>query len=109
MKQLDAYKKSLESVYNYFGFEEDWAVFPIDDRRKYYWKINAHEVNFYDSVKAYEEQDGNHSYTDELLYHSHYPKAIYDGKDYTAILVNTHVDGNKFLAIYDNSKQVGKG
>ncbi len=107
MKQLDEFNIAQQSIYDYFGFKEGWTVFPIDDRRKYYWENNATEVMFYDSIEAYKNQDGNHSYTDDILHHNSYPKAVYDGVEYTLIMVNTNVDGNRFLAIYDNSKKVG--
>ncbi len=31
---------------------------------------------------------------------------VYRGQDYTMISVDTHVDGNKFLQIFDNKKEV---
>ena len=106
MKLLNDYTEALEAIYDYFGFVEDWTVFPIDIRDEYYWKITAIEVTFYDSLKAYETDDGMHSYSNEIYYHRHYPKAIYVGKDYTLIMVDTHTDGNKFLAIFDNNKEI---
>ena len=108
MKQLDVCNDALEAVYDYFGFNEDWSVYPIDDRRDYWWEINAEEVHFFDSKEAYETEDGMHSYTDEILHHRFYPKAVYEGAEFTMIMVDTHTDGNRFLAIYDNSKRVGK-
>jgi hypothetical protein len=108
MKQLDDYNEAQKAVYDYFGFKEDWAVYPIDDRREYWWDMNATEVNFYDTKEAYETEDGMHSYSDEILHHRFYPKAVFEGAEFTLIMVDTHTDGNRFLAIYDNSKRVGK-
>lgn len=108
MKLLDNYNEVLDELYNYFGFEEDWTVYPIDDRRKYWWELDSSEVRFYDSKEAYEQQDDGHTYADEILNHRFYPKAVYEGLEFTMIMVDTHTDGNKFLAIYDNSKQVNK-
>jgi hypothetical protein len=104
MKELDSYNKALEAVYNYFGYKENWRVFPIDDRRNYWWRIDdlGCEVRFYDTKKAYEKEDDSHTYSDEILPQ----KGIYEGKDYTMILVDTHTDGNVFLAIYDNNKKL---
>lgn len=107
MKQLDTYNESLQAVYDYFGFREGCTIYPIDDRREYWWKSNAVEVEFYDSKEAYDEQDGNHTYSDEILHHRFYPKAVYEGAEFTMIMVDTHTDGNKFMAIYDNSKRLG--
>ena len=106
MKQLDDYNKAEAELLEYFGFKEGWTVYPVDDRREYWWELNAVEVRFYDSMAAKEQGDGHHTYTNEILYHAFYEKAVYEGQDYTMIMVDTHVDGNKFLAIYDNSKKI---
>lgn len=106
MQLLDTYNGILSKIYNYFGFKEDWAVFPIDDRRAYFWRLTGTDVIYYDSLEAYNKQDDGHTYSDEIMYHRFYPKAVYEGEDYTMVMVDTHTDGNKFLAIYDNSKRI---
>jgi hypothetical protein len=106
MKQLDDFNEAQEALYDYFEFKEDWTAYPIDDRRKFYWHMNAQEVKFYDNKEAFETQDDMHAYTDEILHDRFYPKAVYEGADFTLIMVDTHTDGNKFLAIYDNSKKI---
>jgi hypothetical protein len=106
MKLLDDYNTKLQEIYNYFGFREDWAVFPLDDARRYFWEMSDDEVTFYDTREAYETQDMAHAYSNEICNHRHYPKAVYEGADFTLIMVDTHTDGNKFLQIFDNSKRV---
>lgn len=106
MKQLDEYNKAETELFKYFGFKEEWAIYSVDDRREYYWKLNAVEVSYYDTKEAYDKQDGGHTYKDEILYHRFYPKAVYEGEEFTMIMVDMYVDGNKFLAIYDNSKKL---
>jgi hypothetical protein len=106
MQLLDTYNETLKAIYDYFGFQEDWAVYPIDDRRQYFWEIDATEVTFYDSLEAFENEDGMHTYSDEILRHRFYPKAVFEGAEYTLIMVDTHTDGNRFLAIYDNAKKL---
>lgn len=100
------YNQAKQELYDYFGFKDDWAVFPIEDRRRYWWSMTASDVTFYDSLEAYQKSDGDHTYSDSILHHRFYQKAVYPGKDYTLVMVDTHTDGNKFLAIYDNSKRV---
>lgn len=107
MKLLDDYNKALEKLLNSSGFKYGWTVYPIEDRREYWWKINSIEVVYYDSKDAYEKQDDTRTYSDEILHNRLYPKAVYETDGYTLIMVDTHVDGNKFLAIYDNSKKLG--
>lgn len=106
MKLLDDYSKTQESIYNYFGFKEGCKVYPIEDNRKYFWTIDSINVTSYDSIEAYKTGDGMQTYSDKILYLSGYPKAVYEGKEYTLIMIDTHTDGNKFLAIFDNSKQI---
>lgn len=106
MKALDAYNEALEEIYNYFGFKEDWAVFPIDDNREMFWRIiNEHTVRFSKTKELLDDEEGD-VYENEILHHRFYPKAIYEGPEYTMIMVDTHTDGNKFLQIFDNSKRV---
>jgi hypothetical protein len=45
-------------------------------------------------------------YCDEVYTQRHLPKWVYRGVEFTMICVDTHTDGNKFLAIYDNAKEV---
>ncbi len=106
MLQLDNYNAALQSVYDYFGFKEDWPVYPINDRRKYWWKIRAGEVKFYDNKEAHDKNEGDHTYSEDILQNRYYPKAVYKGEEFTLIIVDTHTDGNKFLSIYDNSKNI---
>jgi len=39
MNIIENYKKSLQAIYDHIGFEEDWVVYPIDDRTQMYWKL----------------------------------------------------------------------
>lgn len=113
MKELDDFLKAKEEVYSYFNFKEDWAVYPIDDRRKMFWAITGDTVHYAPSAEAlkqsldYEDGGGElpeESYSDAILGHRFYPTPVYKGKEYTAILVDTQCDGNIFLAIFANSK-----
>lgn len=109
MKLLDEYLKIQKQIYNYFGYIGDWVVIPIDDARNYFWYLTDCEVYFADTEKELWEQTGN-CYVNTISFYSFYtqrplPKWIYRGKDYTMVCVDTHTDGNKFLQIFDNSKE----
>jgi len=122
MKILNDYCKLQEEIYKYFGYVEDWVAYPIDDRTDYYWNLelenhgNPEDEGFYqsgdvfyaESKKFAEDRDGDEKdgYSNEIYHQRFLPKAVYEGKDYTMIVVDTHTDGNKFLAIYDNKKRV---
>jgi hypothetical protein len=109
MELLDQYFEIQKKIYEYFGYTEDWRVIPLDDARKYYWHITGdghgdqvrfakHEENLF----SFTVDDGysNDIYTQRFL-----PKWVYRGKDYTMICVDTHTDGNKFLQVFDNTKE----
>lgn len=106
MKLLDQYFKLQEEIYDYFGYKEDWCVFPISDSTEYFWALTERQVYFADTKEELESQSGNY-YSNEIYNQRFLPKAVYLGKDYTMILVDTHTDGNKFLQIFDNSLRQG--
>src|SRR5687768_12105882 len=108
MDLLDNYIELRDAIYQYFGFFEDWKAFPIDDNRQYWWEADeyAGKITCYDSLEAYKEQDEAHMYEFEILTHLFYPKSIYEGKEYTMIIIDTHTDGNQFLSIFDNAKKI---
>lgn len=111
MKKLDEYFKLQKEIYDYFGYKEDWVVIPIEDSREYFWELKQEldgsgEVSFWENklnVGKFTKTDGysNSIYTQRFL-----SKWVYVGKDYTMIVVDTQTDGNKFLSIFDNKKQV---
>jgi hypothetical protein len=105
MDIIDGYFKQLQEVYEYFGFKEDWVIYPLEDYRKYHWKIvNDEEVYFGEKDDVINET-GNH-YVNEIYKQRFYNQWIYRGEKYTMIFVDTHTDGNKFFAIYDNLKEL---
>lgn len=105
MNIFDEYFKLQQEVYDYFEFQEDWVVLPMDDRREHDWKIiNDKEVQY--GKKDDILNDTGEYYSDEIYKQRFYKKWVYRGKDYTMIMVDTHTDGNRFLAIFDNSKEI---
>jgi hypothetical protein len=105
MKLLDNYNKALEAIYEYFGYKEDWEAYPIDDAREYWWLIDHNHVIFFDSKEDFAVGDMDKSYENEIIRSLHQP-SIYQTRDYTMILVDTHADRNEFLQIFDNSKRL---
>jgi len=104
MKILDKYLELEKQIHEYFGYKEDWKVIPIDDAREYFWRFDGDNVHFADTEEELESEDGNY-YANELYRQRFLPKWFYEGEEYTMICVDTHVDGNKFLQIFDNSKR----
>lgn len=110
MELLDKYLELQNIIFDYFGYKEDWKAIPIDDARGYYWHLTGEEYG--DSVLFAKEKENVFEGTDEdgysnSIYTQRFlPKWVYRGEDYTMICVDTHTDGNKFLQIFDNSKEI---
>jgi len=114
MKMLKEYFELQEKIHDYFGYIEDWVVIPLDDATEMYWELRPSGFMMGDSVAFDEdpknllpenEERGefcqNPIYTQRFL-----PKYIYRGEDFTMICVDTRVDGNKFLQVFDNKKEI---
>lgn len=112
MKLLNDYLQKQQELFEYFGYVENWKAIPVDNATMYYWQLNGEgaggEVLFADTVEELESGDGN-SYSNEIYTQRHLEKWVYRGADYTMIVVDTHTDGNKFLQIFDNSKEITNG
>lgn len=110
MKLLSDYLFIKEVIHEYFGYVEDWVSIPMEDSREYYWYLEgeAHgdSVLYADTVEQLEDHDGGNYYSDEIYTQRFLKQWVFYGKDYTMVSCDTHVDGNKFLRIFDNSKRV---
>lgn len=87
-----------ERILAYFDYVEDWRVLPIDDRTGMTWHLRGEGPG----AVEYTDENGV-EFEDEIYTQRHLPKWVYRGADYTMVLVDTHVDGNQFLAIFDNA------
>jgi hypothetical protein len=106
MNLLKQYFKLQQEIYKYFGYVEEWQVLPIDDRTSFYWDVVIDEgsVRFSLVDPVVQELTENQLFEDELLIRPS-TGSTYHSNGYTMIAVDTRTDGNKFLAIYDNTKQ----
>lgn len=110
MKLLNEYNQKRKELFDYFGYVEDWVAIPVDDATMYYWQLTGE--GYGDTVRYAElledlhnEAKGNY-YVNEIYTQRFLPKWVYRGAQYTMVVVDTHVDGNKFLQIFDNEKEV---
>lgn len=113
MQLLQQYFELQEKIHQYFGYTEDWKVIPMDDSTIFYWKLTEYEdgtgyVRFHETEEALkpENEDEGKYYENEIHTQRFLPKLVYRAEDYTMICVDTHTDGNKFLQIFDNSKEI---
>lgn len=107
--KVENYFKLQNEIYEYFGYKEDWCVIPIENRLGHHWMVCGPEDIGSTSIVYSEEPftpehitNGTH-YSDTIYTQRFLPKWVYRTNDYTMICVDTHTDGNKFLAIFDNS------
>lgn len=111
MNIIDDFEKAKQAIYDHVGFVEDYVIYPIENRTEMYWKLvdncffGGKGVRF---AKTTDELNSNNDdfYEDQIYTQRFYKKWVYRGKQYTMIFVDTHTDGNKFFAIYDNNKEV---
>jgi len=107
MNELTNFFEAQAKVYEYFGYVEDWVVIPLNDCRAYYWYVDGEgpgTVHYADSEQDLLDQDGDY-YVNDIYTQRFLKKWVYRGKDFTMICVDTHIDGNKFLSVFDNSKE----
>jgi hypothetical protein len=107
MQLLTEFFEAQAKVFEFFDYVEDWRAIPLDDARKYYWRLNGEgpgEVQFANSEQELADQDGNY-YVNEIYTQRFLPKWVYRGDGYTMVCVDTRTDGNKFLQVFDNAKE----
>ena len=108
MELLNQYFEIQKQIYDYFGYVEDWVVIPLDDCTECYWYITDEqngEVVYAKTEEELKSETGDY-YANEIYTQRFLPKWVYRAKDYTMVCVDTHTDGNKFLQVFDNSKEV---
>ena len=103
-KLLDNYQKAEQALYDHVGFKEDWVIYPIRDSTDMFWSIEGDEVKYAEDMDRF-ESDGNY-YVDEIYTQRFYKKWVYRGEDLTMIFCDTHTDGMKYFAFFDNNKEI---
>lgn len=111
-EMLKAYFELQEKIYSFFGYKEDWKVIPLDDCTEMYWCCTTKNEKSHGKVLFCKEpltkeiiEYGDY-YEDTIYTQRFLPKFIYRTENYTMISVDTQTDGNCFLAIFDNTKEV---
>jgi hypothetical protein len=105
-KSIDEYFNLQEQIYKYFDYVEDWCVFPMEDKRSLYWIISDDIVFYCDrplTIQIMVDED----YYSAVIYKQRFlNKWVYRAENLTMVLADTQVDGNKFLMIFDNEKEI---
>lgn len=120
MTLLEKYEEALQALYDHVGFKEDWTYYPVNDESHRYWTTDGNQVFFgetahdltyfdelYEDMPPEERADGDASYSFVIHRDRFYPKHIFSGELYTAIICDTQTDGMKNLSFFSNDKKVG--
>ena len=112
MELLDEYLELQDKIFDYFGYVEDWCIYPLSDSRDFYWFLTGEgygdSVCFAETEEELINQTGNY-YEDGIYTQRFIPKWVHRGAEYTLILVDTYTDGNKLLSVFTNSMERPKG
>jgi hypothetical protein len=109
MKLLDDYLDLQTQIFDYFGYVENWRAIPLEDRREYYWILEGEgpgHVRYAETKEQLNDIDAGNYYEDSIYTQRFLEKWVYRKEGYTLICVDTHTDLNKFLAIFDNEKEL---
>src|SRR5579863_6289221 len=110
---LNGFFQIQKQLFDYFGYVEDYVKLPLRDDTDAYWLLQQNERGGGKVIYAPEEltpqlldrANPGTFYGDSIYTQRFLPKWVYRGRDFTMIVVDTHTDGNRFLAIFDNSKE----
>lgn len=112
MNILNHYFELQEEIYKYFGYVEDYRVIPLSDETLYFWWLNQSEdgtgVIWYADARFSVEliTAGENLYSAQIYTQRFLDKWVYRGAEYTMICADTRTDGNKFLMVFDNEKEL---
>ncbi len=107
MKLLDEYFDIQQKIFDFFGYVEDWRVIPLSDCRDKFWRLTGDgpgEVQYADTEDELKDESDNY-YVDDIYTQRHLPRWVYRGDGFTLVCCDPHIDGNKFLRVFDNSKE----
>lgn len=111
MKELTEYFGLQQKIFDYFGYKQDWVTIPLSDATDCFWHLSGEkhgDTCYYmeepftkENIKAGDVLFSGQIYTQRFL-----PKWVYRGPEYTMVAVDTQVDNNKYLMVFDNSKEL---
>ncbi len=117
---LNSYSQAEQRLFDYFGYVGNWRAIPVDDRTADYWLLQERGDGSGRGMVIYAPTELTLElllgpnldrlkvgtfYGSSIYTQRHLKRWVYRGKDYTMICVDTHCDGNQYLAIFDNAKE----
>jgi len=108
---LKKYFELQKKIFNYFGYKEDWRVIPLEDNTEDEWLLKKNEdgsgkVFYHEKLNNPEIASKGEFYSSVIYTQRFLSKWVYRAKDFTMICIDTQCDGNKFLAVFDNKKEI---
>jgi hypothetical protein len=108
--KINEYFDLQKEIYNYFGYQEDWVTIPLDYNLDSYWMLTGDKerdarVVWSDEPLTKESIESGKIYSGVIYTQRFLPKWVYRTDDFTMVSVDTRCDGNKFLMVFDNSKE----
>lgn len=105
MDVLKSFTEARKALYDHVGFVEDWVIYPIEDNSDMFWELRKDCVIYSESKMEVINEDGDY-YRDTIYTQRFYDKHVYEGKKYTLVFCDPHVDGMKWFRIFDNEKRI---
>lgn len=108
---LKSYFEIQRQLYDAFGYQEDWVVIPVSDETANYWMLTGDREKqgsvaySPDPLTRESIEDGGALYSADIYTQRHLPKWVYRTETHTMVCADTRTDGNKFLMIFDNTKE----
>jgi len=108
---LTEFFKLRQKVHDYFDYQEDWVSIPLEDARDCFWHLQQDDdghgrVTFWDTKPTVEAVINGDMFSNEIYTQRFLRKWVYRAEKYTMICVDTRTDGNKYLQIFDNDKEI---
>ena len=97
--ELRVLKACEQAIHEYFGYKEEWRIYPIANYLHYFWIIDGGNLLFSEVRFDIKTKRG---YFDHWIVRN----KIFRKEDYTAAIVDTQTDMNIFFVILDNSKEL---
>jgi hypothetical protein len=105
-----------QAILDHVKYRERWRDFPFDDGREYYWAVIGGSIKFSPDRAVVERQladeetaddDEKNLYESEISDHDG-ESGIYRGDVLTLVVADTNTDGNVFLQIFCNDREVAE-
>jgi len=98
---IENYTNALQELYDHVGFVEDWVLCPIDDCTLAYWNTDGNIVRYADTLEDFTNENGDYM-QDDVYKQRFYKKWIYEGKIFTMIFCDPHVDATQWFRVFRN-------